>query len=202
MSLSQPYHLLCYSQGGIICRTFLQLFPDQNVQTFFSISSPLMGQYGATSFDKFFPGLSTKDAYLLFYTHNIQQHVSIANFWRDPFHYDLYMQHNMLLPYINGESGWHQQFTINFANIQQIVLIGGPQDGVITPWQSAHFESYAWNDTNTLIPMQQQPVYKYLALSKWQQANKLHLFTVPNIVHLEWPRNEQVFMDHILPYLY
>ncbi len=29
-------------------------------------------------------------------------------------------------------------FKSNFLNLKQLVLIGGPDDGVITPWQSRH----------------------------------------------------------------
>ena len=39
-------HLLCYSQGGLACRGVLQNTPNHNVETFVSLASPQMGQYG------------------------------------------------------------------------------------------------------------------------------------------------------------
>lgn len=39
-------HLLCYSQGGLICRGIIESMPDINVSTFVSLSSPQGGQYG------------------------------------------------------------------------------------------------------------------------------------------------------------
>lgn len=194
------YNLLCYSQGGIICRTFLQLYANR-VHTFFTISAPLNGQYGATNFDKFFPGISTENAYLLFYTKVMQQHVSIANYWRDPFHRNMYEEQNLLLPFLNGDLAWHESFTRNFANVQQVIMIAGPNDGVITPWQSALFANYVWNTTQQLQTMEQQPFYDLLGLRRLQNSGKLLQFIVPNITHLQWPKSELVFTKYILPYL-
>lgn len=42
-------HLLGYSQGGLMGRAILQSFPEHNVQTFISLSSPQAGQYGSKS---------------------------------------------------------------------------------------------------------------------------------------------------------
>ena len=39
-------HLLCYSQGGLICRGIVETFSVLNVRTFVSLSSPQGGQYG------------------------------------------------------------------------------------------------------------------------------------------------------------
>ena len=34
------------SSGGLICRGFLEAYPDHNVKTFISLSSPQAGQFG------------------------------------------------------------------------------------------------------------------------------------------------------------
>lgn len=39
-------HLLCYSQGGLVCRGMIESLSDLNVATFVSLSSPQGGQYG------------------------------------------------------------------------------------------------------------------------------------------------------------
>lgn len=45
--------LLCYSQGGVICRSAVQMMPNHNVHTMITLSSPLDGQYGVTSYVQF-----------------------------------------------------------------------------------------------------------------------------------------------------
>lgn len=42
------------------------------------------------------------------------------------------------LPYINNEisGSYNKEYRKNFLKLKKLVLIGGPDDGVITPWQS------------------------------------------------------------------
>ncbi|RDD41949.1 Lysosomal thioesterase PPT2-A [Trichoplax sp. H2] len=49
-------NLLCFSQGGIICRGILQTASNHTVRNFISLSGPLMGQFGDTSYvNRFLP---------------------------------------------------------------------------------------------------------------------------------------------------
>lgn len=48
------------------------------------------------------------------------------------------------------------EYRNNFLRLQKLVLIGGPDDGVITPWQSAHVGAY--NTNETVLPFEKQPV--------------------------------------------
>lgn len=43
-------HLIGYSQGGLIARAILEKYPQHNVRTFVSLSSPQAGQYGSKNF--------------------------------------------------------------------------------------------------------------------------------------------------------
>ncbi|TSN03394.1 Lysosomal thioesterase PPT2-A [Bagarius yarrelli] len=72
-------HLICFSQGGLVCRGLIATLSKHNVHSLIFLSSPLSGQYGE---------------------------------WRE-----------------------------NFLAIKKLVLIGGPDDGVITPWQSSRMTS-------------------------------------------------------------
>jgi palmitoyl-protein thioesterase len=59
---------------------------------------------------------------------------------------DLYEKHNTYLPAINGlapltkinGSSLSTDFKVNFLQLEELVMIGGPHDGVITPWQSRY----------------------------------------------------------------
>ena len=52
----------------------------------------------------------------------------------DPHHIDEYVKECNFLPKL--ESPTNSSYRENFLKIQDLVMIGGPDDGVITPWQS------------------------------------------------------------------
>lgn len=56
----------------------------------------------------------------------------------DPNKQDLYFKFSVFLPYINNElkSTNSSEFKDALTRLDKMVLIGGPNDGVITPWES------------------------------------------------------------------
>ncbi|TRZ06107.1 hypothetical protein HGM15179_021000, partial [Zosterops borbonicus] len=98
----------------------------------------LLGYSQDTDYLKWlFPRHMKSNLYRLCYT-PLGQGVSICNYWNDPHHRDLYLNSSDFLALLNDErlhpnaSEWKR----NLLRIQRLVLIGGPDDGVITPWQS------------------------------------------------------------------
>lgn len=84
-----------------------------------------------------FPHLVAQTAYTLFYSY-VGQHTSVGNYWNDPHEQNLYYEYSSFLPYINNEikSDNSTRFRGNLLRVKKMILIGGPNDGVITPWQS------------------------------------------------------------------
>lgn len=84
-----------------------------------------------------FPGLALEEAYELFYS-RVGQHTSVGNYWNDPFHQELFHNYSRFLPYINNDliSTRSVQFKNALTKLKKMVLIGGPDDNVITPWES------------------------------------------------------------------
>lgn len=84
-----------------------------------------------------FPDLAAKTAYTLFYSY-AGQHTSVGNYWNDPYQQQLYFNFSSFLPYINNEIKTMNtsRFRENFLQTDEVVLIGGPHDDVITPWES------------------------------------------------------------------
>ena len=82
-----------------------------------------------------------KTVHRIFYTSPGQKY-SVANYWNDPHHQAGYLQNCKFLPYIDNvvPSTQSATFKANFRRLDQLVLIGGPDDGVITPWQSRYFK--------------------------------------------------------------
>uniref|UniRef100_F6XIA3 Epidermal growth factor-like protein 8 n=1 Tax=Equus caballus TaxID=9796 RepID=F6XIA3_HORSE len=121
---------------------------EHNVDSFISLSSPQMGQYGDTDYLKWlFPTSMRSNLYRICYS-PWGQGFSICNYWHDPHHDDLYLNASSFLALINGErdhpnaTAWRK----NFLRVGRLVLIGGPDDGVITPWQSRTTYHVAWRE--------------------------------------------------------
>lgn len=194
--------LLGYSQGGLMARAVMQIYPDHCVKKFISLSSPQAGQYGTDFLHLIFPSLMAKTAYQLFYTY-VGQHTSVGNYWNDPHHQDLFEQFSIFLPYINNDlpSTNSSQFRDTLLKLDQIILIGGPDDGVITPWESSHFGYY--NGTDDVIPCKQRKIYleDRIGLKTLDEDGRLKLVTMAGVKHFDWHLNVDVIRKVILPYL-
>ncbi|XP_041843908.1 lysosomal thioesterase PPT2-A-like isoform X2 [Melanotaenia boesemani] len=190
-------HLLCFSQGGLICRGVLSTMPNHNVHTFIGLSSPLAGQYGETSYLKYaFPFCLKKDVFLLCYNQYGQQ-LSVCNYWNDPHHRYSYLWGNNFLPLLNGErrhsnmNAWRR----SFIRIKKLVLIGGPDDGVITPWQSSHFGFY--DRKENVIEMKNQKFYQddTFGLRTLDERGDISVCIRSGVKHINWHSNFTVFMS-------
>ncbi|KAK3558074.1 hypothetical protein QTP86_007316 [Hemibagrus guttatus] len=185
-------HLLCYSQGGLICRGILSTLNDHNVHSFISLSSPQSGQYGDTDYLKyFFPDFVKSNLYHLCYT-AVGQRISICNYWNDPHHRDMYLNTSDYLALLNNETP-HSESTVwkqNFLRIKKLVLVGGPDDGVIMPWQSSQFGFY--DDNETVVEMKSQEVFlrDAFGLKSLHARGDLELCSVAGVEHIYWHSNE------------
>jgi len=82
------YHLVCKSQGGLICRCVLEEMDDHRVDTFVSLAGPQMGVYGPHFFSFFPPALQNLTAdqiYRVAYTPALQDTLSVRLPWPLPF---------------------------------------------------------------------------------------------------------------------
>nr|XP_022909580.1 lysosomal thioesterase PPT2 homolog [Onthophagus taurus] len=200
---SDGIHLIGYSQGALIARGILQLYPNHNVKRFISLSGPQAGQYGTSFLHIIFPGIALKTAFELFYSH-VGQHTSIGNYWNDPYHQVLYYNYSEFLPYVNNEklSNGSDIFKLSLIKLEKLVLIGGPDDNVITPWQSSHFGYFAENN-DTVINFKNRDIYTKdsIGLKTLDAKNKLVIVTVPDVNHFMWHKDIEVIDKYILPYL-
>ncbi|XP_007949511.1 lysosomal thioesterase PPT2 [Orycteropus afer afer] len=196
-------HLICYSQGGLVCRALLSVMDDHNVDSFISLSSPQMGQYGDTDYLKWlFPTSMRSNLYRICYS-PWGQEFSICNYWHDPHHDDLYLNASSFLALINGErdhpnaTAWRK----NFLRVGHLVLIGGPDDGVITPWQSSFFGFYDANET--VLEMEEQPVYlrDSFGLKTLVARGAIVRCPMAGIPHTAWHSNRTLYDACIEPWL-
>ncbi|XP_059809159.1 lysosomal thioesterase PPT2-A-like, partial [Hypanus sabinus] len=97
-------HMICYSQGGLICRGILSTMPDHNVHTLITLSAPLLGRYGDTDYLKwFFPKYVKSNLYHFCYT-QFGRCFSVCNYWNDPHHHVMYLNFSNNLALLNNET--------------------------------------------------------------------------------------------------
>ena len=171
----------------------------------FSIFNKLLvaGGFGVVGQPCFFDSsINNEDVWKICY--NLRgQNNSGCNQWKDPFHIAEYLKHSEVLPYLDNEN-YHaslHRYIENFESLQRLVLVGGPDDGVIVPWQSAQFGFY--NENLTVIPMRAQEFYvnNWFGLKTLGDKNLIDPCTVENVGHGDWTTDERALETCILPYL-
>lgn len=199
-------HVIGYSQGGMIARGIIQTTDYHNVNNFIALSSPLSGQYGDTyTLSWFFPHLLKEEMYKFFYT-KYGQKWSVGNYWKDPHQYERYREFSDFLAHLNNEAKpdktrFRSEWRTNFTKLKKLILIGGPDDRVITPWQSAQFGFY--NQNETVLPMRHQEIYQKdtFGLRTLDRRQAVVTCTFSGVRHLHWPENRTVFEKCIAPFL-
>ncbi|XP_061771533.1 lysosomal thioesterase PPT2-like isoform X2 [Nerophis ophidion] len=156
-------HLLCFSQDTEYLRN---LFPDSVKKTLFLVCYNGVGQK-----------------------------VSVCGYWNDPHHRSRYLKSNNFLPLLNGDTP-HKEMEAwkdNFLRIKKLVLIGGPDDGVITPWQSSHFGFY--DNKERIVEMRNQKFYRNdtFGLKTLSARGDVSLCLQSGVQHIRWHSNYTVF---------
>lgn len=194
------YNLLCFSQGGLLCRAFIQSQDKHRVRNFISLSSPQGGQYGNTVYIHFH--IIKEEAYRFFYTFEGQRW-SVGNYWNDPHHHTMYLKYNKFLPKFDNEvpTEHSAQYKKNFLKLNNLILVGGPDDGVITPWQSSQFSIY--DEKENVVNYKDRTLYKTdaIGLKTLDEQKRVHFCTVPNVFHTNWHGNVTVFKQCIQKWL-
>ncbi|KAL5254498.1 hypothetical protein ACHWQZ_G014070 [Mnemiopsis leidyi] len=144
-----------YSQGGVIWRAMIEDWNNHNVDTFIAMASPQHGfadlpqDFLVTIKDYVIDSIQGASANNLrhnflkafLYSKKVQNVFSPSNFFLEPAMYNLY-KNTRFFPRLNNEVGpdsEKQRQKKNFERLRKFVMVGGPDDGVINPWQSEIF---------------------------------------------------------------
>ena len=131
------------------------------------------------------------------------QLISGCNYWNDPNQHELYLSKNVYLPFLNNEIKHENssKYKENFSNLSRLVLIGGPDDHVIQPWQSAQYSF--WDEELNVVPYNQLGYYTddLFGLRALDEQGKITFCTFPGVHHTHWPHNREVYEKCIRPYL-
>lgn len=194
-------HMICHSQGGLLCRAMIETVAGHNIQNFVSLSAPMMGQFGLTDYIRtIFPNYTEDHLYWVMYTKETQDHFSVSNYWHDPYHLKYYDEYCTFLTSMNNAV--QPASKQNFLRLKNMVLVGGKDDGVITPWESSHF-SFFGDDKMTVVPMKEQEVYlnDTFGLRTLDERGGVTIYSIDGVEHTHWRQNQSVFDCCIKPWL-
>ena len=204
-----------FSQGGVIWRAMIESWDDHNVDTFISIAAPQSGQAGIPP--KYLASLgnlpfvkmaqsqgktiSEADMKLLPYDPRVQQVFAPSNYYRNPATYKLYLKTNFF-PKLNNEIGNKKEKRKqknNFERLRKLVLIGGPDEETIVPWQSEMF-GFISADQN-IITMKKTKFYKknLFGLKTLDKKDAITRCIKGGLKHNDFPNSSEVLNDCVLP---
>lgn len=197
------FHLVCSSQGGLVCRNFMMNEDMHDVATFMTLASPNMGQFGIPdiAFLRQLIGNLTRDAaHHVLYTPLMQARISFANLWNDPKQQKEYLSKNVFLPFVSNQIAHEQaaKYKRNFLKIGSFISYGSAADEVLDPWQSTIF-GY-WDETGkVIVPMKQQSIYTQdtFGLATLERENRFFAFEEQGFGHWDWLKNETMIRKFI-----
>lgn len=157
------FNAIGYSQGNLVIRGYIERYNNPPVKNFISMHGPLAGVAA-------FPGcdVSTKAICRLFsevlgalaYHPNIQDHLTQANYFRDPYKIATYQEKARFLPDINNEdSSTDATYSTRWQSLQSLCLVKALGDTVVIPRESEWFGFFQDHSFDELWTFNQTPWY-------------------------------------------
>lgn len=164
--LKNGFNFIGMSQGGLLARGYVEYCNKYPVKNLITLVSPNGGVFYDTPFaDNYYEPLQQKS-------------LSITNYWRDPYRYDLYLSNSTYLAQLNEEVSANTiQNELDIVN--NFVMVWSPNDEVIMPPESGKFSLYEVDDNKLIsVDLFDTDVYKSgrLGLRKLNEEKRLEIF--------------------------
>ncbi|CAL6064724.1 Palmitoyl-protein_thioesterase [Hexamita inflata] len=207
-NLKDGFISLGLSQGGYLLRGYLQTRTETmpKVLRFITLASPLGGFYcGVTQACGEYPTLPHFLNELiddLEYTEFIQNLLTAAGYWRNPYKLDEYLDYGTHLAHMNNEVNFNQTLKDNFMQPDKFILFGSDNDGLITPWQSTWFGYYNDGDDKVVIPMEERDIYKkdLFGLKTLNEQGRIHRIN-SGMNHHKQKLDEKFIKEQLAPWV-
>uniref|UniRef100_A0A6C0KQ33 Uncharacterized protein n=1 Tax=viral metagenome TaxID=1070528 RepID=A0A6C0KQ33_9ZZZZ len=186
-TLSQEFHIIGFSQGGLLSRAFVENSNNRRVKTLMTFGTPHMGVY-----------YYSDDSV---YSVENQKHMSYTNYWKDPYNMPLYLKNCTFLPILNGEI--ESDLTL-YNKVENFVMVWSPVDEVIRPIESGKYEFYNEN-SDVIVPFTVSETFKRnnIGIKSMFEEGRIK-FVQTNCAHREY-KSVACLEEHrtdILQYLY
>jgi palmitoyl-protein thioesterase len=206
-NLAGGFNSIGVSQGAILMRGYLERCNQPKVKNFISWVSPQMGVYGVPNWGSWeYLNVTLDDiADCCIYDEWAQDVFSFAGYWRDPFALAEYVQRKIFLSDINNEREEKNPiYKQRILDLESFVMSYSTIDEVLIPRETGWFGAFANNSVASVVPLDEQPMYKYdwIGLRTLHETGRLHRFTT-SCVHNDYagPCFEQYFIPNVLPIL-
>merc|ERR1711936_1244 len=203
--MADGYNAVGISQGGLLIRGLVQRCPVP-VRTLITFGAPHQGEYGVPDC------VSWTGSYELCelvrqllslgaYEPWIQDLVTPAQYWHDPFNQTNYLEGSHFLSVVNNEKEDKiPEYRDRMVQLENFVMIMFEGDTTIIPKESSMFEFYAPGQDEDILPLEESLLYKedWIGLKYLNEEGKLHFYTVPgHHVQMDY----QWIAENIVPYL-
>jgi palmitoyl-protein thioesterase len=199
--------MIGHSQGGLVARYFIEKYNNPRVYIYIAWGTPEDGIFGSPgTIDNRFAWLQKieKISYVIAYSFIMQRFISFAGYWKDPFHYDVYLKKCMFLPYINNEIDHPdaQMFKDNICSLKTMVLVESTREDVVDPAASCHFGFYLPGSTDYIESLFDSDWYRSdkLGIKTLADSGRLHL-KFAHCSHTEFQKDLYNFIENTLPFL-
>lgn len=162
--LKNGFNFIGMSQGGLLARGYVEycnLYPVKNLIT---LVSPNAGVY------------YKNDYFNNIYEPSSQEEMSFADYWRDPYRYEIYKTNSTYLAKLNNEVSSDAG---GLDVLDNFIMVWSPRDEVIEPPESAKFSMYfVQNDELRLVNLEETELYhnNFLGLKKMNEENRLYTY--------------------------
>jgi palmitoyl-protein thioesterase len=198
---------IAHSQGALAARYFIQKYNNPRVYVYIAWGAPECGIYGAPDkLDTYFAWINYIEhySYTFAYSYLMQHFVSFAGYWKDPLHYQEYLNGNIFLPYLNNEITHpdNDLFKENISNLATMVLVQSTEDEIVVPQISCHFGFYDVGSLTQITSLENSQLYQddLLGLKALNESGRLHLLFA-HCSHADLQSDEYNFINNTLPYL-
>ncbi|CAF2745246.1 unnamed protein product [Rotaria sp. Silwood2] len=199
--LHQGFNMLGVSQGSLIVRGAVERcsLSVYNLITLVGAHQGVFGDPALKLLPRQFWELISKYAY----EESVQNVISIAGFWRDPFQLEKYTSRSHFLPDINNERQVRNEtYRINMLKLNAFVMTYSDIDETITPPQSGWFLGYAPQSLETETWNQsRQFTEDLIGMRTLREQGKLHMF-ICHTRHQDAQHtpDKEFFFQNILPF--
>ncbi|KAL6048334.1 Palmitoyl-protein thioesterase 1 [Balamuthia mandrillaris] len=179
--LAGGFNLIGFSQGGMITRGYIERCNDPPVLNYISWVAPQMGIYGVPYAGSISYLNTTLDAIVecCIYSEWVQNRISFAGYWKDPYDMATYTKNSLYLPDINNERATKNgQYKANILALKNFALVYSTADKVLIPKETGWFGFFAENSTDSIVPLEQTPLYQedWIGLRTLDRTGRLHRF--------------------------